>query len=240
MAPSLVLTGQHPGLQPADYGLDRHKVLRLDCPGQQDPQTHAATVCKAMLPLLRAVAPGLVIVQGDTSSAFGGALAARGAGIALAHVEAGLRSHDLRHPWPEEEFRIAIDGDSQLLFAPTELSAANLRRERVRGTVHVTGNTGIDALLALPVEIPAPAPAHASRLLVTCHRRENWGSGVDGLACALDRLADEGVGIDIVLHPNPRLARRFRKLLGDHPRIWFREPCGTRKPLQRCAPQACF
>ena len=226
MAPILVFTGQHPALEPGDYGLERHQLLRLDCPGQQDPHAHSAMVGKAMLPLLRAVAPGLVIVQGDTSSAFGGAVAAHSAGIALAHVEAGLRSHDLRQPWPEEAFRIAIDGDSDLLFAPTELSAANLRRERVRGTIHVTGNTGIDALLALPVEIPAPAPAHAARLLVTCHRRENWASGVDGLARALDRLANEGVVIDIVLHPNPRLSRRFRKLLGDRRQISFREPCG--------------
>ena len=69
------------------------------------------------------------------------------AGIPVAHVEAGLRTHDRLNPWPEEDFRIAIDAQAELLFPPTELSAANLRREGVAGAVTVTGNTGVDMLL---------------------------------------------------------------------------------------------
>lgn len=77
--------------------------------------------------------PELIVVQGDTSSALGGALAARETGIALAHVEAGLRTHDPNQPWPEEENRVTIDRLSDLLFAPTSANASNLRRDQVGG-----------------------------------------------------------------------------------------------------------
>ena len=93
--------------------------------------------------------PALLVVQGDTSSALGGALAGLAGGVPIAHVEAGLRTHDPLLPWPEEEYRTAIDANAELLFAPTEIAAANLRQESVPGEIHVTGNTGIDALLAV-------------------------------------------------------------------------------------------
>ena len=147
---ALSLTGQHPRLDPAEFGLGGFCTDLLHCPGEEDPHRHVGAVADAMLSRL-AAPPDLLVVQGDTSSALGGALAAATAGIPIAHVEAGLRSHSLRQPWPEEEFRIAIDELSDLLFAPTELSAANLAREGVHGQVHVTGNSGIDALLSLGV-----------------------------------------------------------------------------------------
>ena len=86
-------------------------------------------VTLAMGPLLND-APDLLMVQGDTSSALGAALAAFTAAVPVAHVEAGLRTHDPTLPWPEEEYRTAIDANADLLFAPTELAAANLRRKR--------------------------------------------------------------------------------------------------------------
>jgi UDP-N-acetylglucosamine 2-epimerase (non-hydrolysing) len=82
-------------------------------------------------------------VQGDTSSTFGGALGAARFGVPVAHVEAGLRSHDRKNPWPEEDFRIAIDRLSALLFAPTHLNAANLRREGSTGAIHVTASPAV-------------------------------------------------------------------------------------------------
>jgi UDP-N-acetylglucosamine 2-epimerase (non-hydrolysing) len=168
--------------------------------------------------------PQIVVVQGDTSSALGGALAAEIAGISVAHVEAGLRTHDRRRPWPEEEFRVAIDRQAQLLFAPTELSAANLRRERVRGHIHVTGNTGIDAALSARARIDPSSKT--ARLLVTCHRRENWGEGVNNLASALAQIACDGaVRVEVILHPNPELARRMRELLGGRSGIALRPAC---------------
>ena len=99
----------------------------------------------------------LVLVQGDTSSALGGALAAHRTGIPTGHVEAGLRTHDDRNPWPEEGFRKRIDAISTLLFAPTELSAAYLRREQARGTIHVTGNTAVDAAFSMISHVARPS-----------------------------------------------------------------------------------
>ena len=177
------------------------------------------------MPLLRST--DLVIVQGDTSSALGGALAAGLAEVPVAHVEAGLRSHDRRRPWPEEEFRLAIDSQAALLFAATELSVANLRRERVRGRIHLTGNTGIDAALRSAPSNPAKSRGQElPRLLVTCHRRESWGGGFVSIADALRRLAREKIAnIDLILHPSPALAAQMRLLLGGEPGIELRDPC---------------
>lgn len=202
--------------------------MRLSCPGQDDPHVHVGLVSAAVQASLAAEPAELVVVQGDTSSALGGALAARLAGISVAHVEAGLRSHDRRRPWPEEEFRIAIDGHCELLFAPTPLSAANLRRERVQGRVHVTGNSGIDAVLGVRQEMAAPVCDGAMpRLLVTCHRRENWGDGIGGVAAALKQIAAAAVArAEIILHPNPAVCRQIRAQLAGQHGIAFREPCG--------------
>jgi UDP-N-acetylglucosamine 2-epimerase (non-hydrolysing) len=229
--PLLVFTGQHPQLQPADHGLDLYPAIRLACPGQDDPHRHVGDVTKAALPVLYDEAPALVLVQGDTSSALGGALAARLADIPVGHVEAGLRSHDRRRPWPEEEFRVAIDAEAELLFAPTDLSAANLRREGVRGQIHVTGNSGIDSVLAASKGLE-PAREGPKRLLVTCHRRENWGEGLAGVAAALRQIAAEKLAqVEVVLHPNPALAASIRAMLMGHAGIVFRPPCSHREAI---------
>jgi UDP-N-acetylglucosamine 2-epimerase (non-hydrolysing) len=107
--------------------------------------------------------PDLLVVQGDTSSALGAALAGFSAGIPVAHVEAGLRSHDNAMPWPEEEYRTAIDAGAALLFAPTALSAANLRLEAVAGAIFITGNTGIDAVLKAGADLPQPVLVGSGR-----------------------------------------------------------------------------
>lgn len=229
----LVFTGQHPQLEAAGHGLGRYPLVQLKCPGQDDPNAHVGMVSKAVFQVLARAAPDLVVVQGDTSSALGGTLAAKLAGTPVAHVEAGLRSHDRRSPWPEEEFRIAIDGDSGLLFAPTELSAANLRRERVSGRIHVTGNSGIDAVLAIRESV-GPCPAGKQpRLLVTCHRRENWAAGISGVAAALKAIAAEEIArIEILLHPNPVLSRRVRELLLGQCGIAFRQPCSHAETIE--------
>jgi UDP-N-acetylglucosamine 2-epimerase (non-hydrolysing) len=230
--PVLIFTGQHPGLDPADYGFEHFRSVRLDCPGQDDPHAHVGVVSRAVAAALAGLAPQLVVVQGDTSSALGGALGAQLAGIAVAHVEAGLRSHDLQRPWPEEEFRLAIDRDCELLFAPTELSAANLRRERVRGRICVTGNTGIDAVLRLRRGCDAEGKGVAPRVLVTCHRRENWGQGVASVAAALRQIAAEGIArVEVVLHTNPALATFVRTLLFGEAGISFRDACSHREML---------
>jgi len=181
-------------------------------------------------------APDLLIVQGDTSSALGAALAGFAAGIPVAHVEAGLRTHDPSLPWPEEEYRTAIDADADLLFAPTELSAANLYAEKVPGDIHVTGNSGIDALLEAASRLPPPSlceRGNKKRLLVTCHRRESWGDGLESIAAALTELAAQGVEIDFVLHPNRFVASKMRHFLAGTRALRLLDPCGHDELLRR-------
>ena len=217
--PHLFVTGQHPGLELSDHGLEGFAATPLNCPGQPDPMLHAELVRAALRRLLPLDPPDLLIVQGDTSSALGGALAARETGVALAHVEAGLRTYDPNLPWPEEENRVAIDRLADLLFAPTSGNAANLRRDRVGGEIHITGNSGIDALAELVGPLPVKPrrrwwPGGGFTLLVTCHRRENWGAGLDRLAGAIIELAERKVGSEVLLPPNPKVAERLTRLLG--------------------------
>ena len=232
--PLLVFTGQHPALDPRDFGLDQFPQILLGCPGQQDPHAHVRAVTAALLSSL-ADMPDLIVVQGDTSSALGGALAGFTAGVPVAHVEAGLRTHDPRLPWPEEEYRTAIDADAALLFAPTDVAAANLEAERVPGEIHVTGNSGIDAALDVARKLPPPTLRDGGmcRVLVTCHRRESWNEGLESIAAALLALAGDGVHVDVILHPNPFVASRMRSLLGGSRGITLLDPCGHNELLRR-------
>jgi len=235
--PRLLLTGQHPALDIRQFGLAEYPRSELRCAGEANPHAHVRKVASAMAPLLRDGAD-LVIVQGDTSSALGGALASRRAWVPLAHVEAGLRSGDRLRPWPEEDYRIRIDRYARLLFAATDLSAENLERERIAGAIHVTGNTGIDALLPVAAGL-APPRLHdraRPRLLVTCHRRESWRDGLNSIAAALLQLASElPAHIDFVLHPNPHVAALMRGLLEGRTRIALLDPCSHRELVERMA-----
>jgi UDP-N-acetylglucosamine 2-epimerase (non-hydrolysing) len=230
----LIWTGQHPRLDPANFRLGEIPRLDLACPGAENPHLHVAAVSRALLPLL-APTPDLIIVQGDTSSALGAARAGFTAGIAVAHVEAGLRTHDPSLPWPEEEYRTAIDADADLLFAPTEIAAANLRAEKVRGAIHVTGNSGIDALLESASRLSSPSVRDSARprLLVTCHRRESWRDGLASIAGALVELAGQGADVEFVLHPNAFVATRMRRLLDGARGIHLLDPCDHEELLRR-------
>ena len=227
----LCLTGQHPGLDLADHGLGALPATKLGCSGRRDPLDHVDDVTRALERQWHCAPPELVVVQGDTSSALGGARAANRCGLPLAHVEAGLRSFDPSSPWPEEQFRVEIDRLADVLFAPTTTAAANLRRAGCSGDVHVTGNSGIDALLAQLELMPRHRRRSPGRgplkLLVTCHRRENWGTGLISLGLALIELARRGDAlIDVVLHPNPQVAQAMFALLNDEPFIRLIAPLG--------------
>ena len=172
--------------------------------------------------------PDRVIVQGDTATAMAGALAAYYRKIPVAHVEAGLRSGDIYHPWPEEVNRRIVAPIADLHFAPTDTAAAALARESVTAGVHVTGNTVIDALHWTCARI-ADEPAMAADLddtlvrfegkriiLVTTHRRENFGDGMAAIARAIARIAArDDVAVLFPMHPNPNVVSVMDAVLGD-------------------------
>jgi UDP-N-acetylglucosamine 2-epimerase (non-hydrolysing) len=183
--------------------------------------------------VLDRVRPGRVIVQGDTTTAMASALAAYYRRIPVSHVEAGLRSGDIYAPWPEEVNRKIIGTIADQHFAPTARAADALRAENVPdGRIHVTGNTVVDALLAAK-KIVDSDPRLASRwdsirlahhnrrvILVTCHRRENFGAGILGIADALQTILQrEDVVIVLPLHPNPNVADVLSERLSGHSRV---------------------
>jgi UDP-N-acetylglucosamine 2-epimerase (non-hydrolysing) len=169
------------------------------------------------------------LVHGDTTTAFSGAIASFYAKIRLGHVEAGLRTYDYERPWPEEMNRRLIDPLCHWCFAPTELSANNLRAERIDSDkIFVTGNTVIDALLECRNRAERPfVPEVGQRLvLVTGHRRESFGNGFLGICSAILRLVEKCDDVVVIypVHLNPNVAGPVFNLLGGHPRIRLQEP----------------
>jgi UDP-N-acetylglucosamine 2-epimerase (non-hydrolysing) len=180
--------------------------------------------------------PDRVIVQGDTATAMVGALAAYYRKIPVSHVEAGLRSGDIHHPWPEEVNRRIVATMTDQHFAPTKTAADALRREGIADkTIHETGNTVIDALLATRARLIAD-PSMCAKIdtvidhfagkriiAVTTHRRENF-EAMAGMADAIAKIADRGdVGIIFPIHPNPNV-RAAMGTLANHPNIALIDP----------------
>jgi UDP-N-acetylglucosamine 2-epimerase (non-hydrolysing) len=176
----------------------------------------------------------MIIVQGDTTSAFAAALLAFYRRIPIAHVEAGLRTYDIWNPYPEEMNRKLIGSIAQLHFAPTKRAALALANEGVpRGSVYVTGNTVIDALyLALAKKkTRPPRSARGARrgrklILVTAHRRESFGKGIEEICAAILDLVErnEDIEIHFPVHPNPAVKKTVERLLSRHPRITLSPP----------------
>jgi UDP-N-acetylglucosamine 2-epimerase (non-hydrolysing) len=223
----ILATGQHDLLFDEalrDFGLEPD--LRLG-PLLRDssPDVMVERLADACMLVIASEAPDMVLVQGDTSSAYAAAIAAHRLGIPVGHVEAGLRSYDFDHPWPEERNRVMIDRLAALLFAPTPEASANLAAEAnvVGGATVVTGNTGIDALLAMRALLPAaplPDPGEPALIFLTCHRRESIGAGIEDICTATLHLADRGdVRILCPVHPNPAVGDTLRERLGRHPAI---------------------
>lgn len=173
----------------------------------------------------------LIIVQGDTATAYAGALAGRDLGLPVAHVEAGLRSPHLRDPFPEEWFRRQISRIASLHFAPTAMAAGNLLAEGISPErIHETGNTIID-LLYHAVELSAAQnldflPPCSELVVLTLHRRNNQGAVAAALCAGVLDLLDRQPQLGLVcpLHPNPAASEPIRKALGEHPRIALTEP----------------
>jgi UDP-N-acetylglucosamine 2-epimerase (non-hydrolysing) len=187
----------------------------------------ASRILGALEAVMDSERPDCVVVQGDTTTTFCGALAAFYKGIPVAHVEAGMRTGDLRQPFPEEMNRVLASRLAGLHFAATEWAAENLRREGVSsGDIFVTGNTGIDAVLAVRDSLPAlDAGVGRKIILVTAHRRESFGDGFVRICRALRRLADRGdVEIVYPVHPNPNVQGVVTEHLRGVPNIRLMEP----------------
>lgn len=155
--------------------------------------------------------PDMVVVQGDTASVLAVAMASFYLGIPIAHVEAGLRTYDLKNPFPEEFCRTTVSRIAQWHFAPTSSALDNLLREGVDPkAIFVTGNTCIDALFHQldKVRTQSPRPNKQSQVLITCHRRESFGPALEEICQALLRVARRNPGIQFVfpVHPNPRVS----------------------------------
>jgi UDP-N-acetylglucosamine 2-epimerase (non-hydrolysing) len=206
-------------IQP-DYDLD---LMR---PGQSLFES-ASRILSALEGVLQQERPDCALVQGDTTTAFAGALAAFYLNIPVGHVEAGLRTGDSRQPFPEEMNRALVGRLASMHFAPTAQAAENLKREGVKpDDIFVTGNTGIDAVLEIRDSLEAagatgcriygrPTLDRTKKLiLVTAHRRESFGDGFENICRALARLAARGdAEIVYPVHPNPHVQDPVNRLL---------------------------
>ncbi len=238
LAPWVISTGQHREMLDqslAVFGIGSDVDLGVMAPQQNLSELTARTLV-GMRAELERVKPSCVVVQGDTTTALAAALAAFYARIPVAHVEAGLRSGQRWSPYPEEINRRVIDQLSDVLFAPTCGAAARLIDEGFGADlVRVTGNTVVDALLAIrdrlrvhPVAIPGLDTTLDGRrlVLVTAHRRESFGEPLVAMCEALRRLADDHPDIVIVypVHLNPNVSVPVRSLLAGHDRIVLLPP----------------
>ncbi len=231
------VTGQHRGM--LDQVLAAFQVVPeydLDVmqPGQSLAQA-TARILSELEPVMARAKPDLVVVQGDTTSTFCGALSAFYQGIPVGHVEAGLRTGDMAEPFPEEMNRVVTTRLARLHFAPTPLAGSRLSAEGVAcERIFVTGNSGIDAVLYIRDALEAgeaAAPvweqldASKKLIVVTAHRRESFGEGFERICGALVRLAQRpDVQIAYPVHRNPNVMEPVYRLLGERPNLLLLEP----------------
>lgn len=168
--------------------------------------------------------PALVVVQGDTTTAVATTLACFYLKIPVAHVEAGLRTHNKSSPFPEEVNRILIDQMSTLLFCPTNISKANLGIEGIYQNVYVTGNTIIDAFNSVNLKEVSFKEMSQPYILVTLHRRENFGTPMREICLALNKLTSYGIDIVLPVHPNPKVKYIVEEILSNNPKVHMLPP----------------
>lgn len=180
--------------------------------------------------VLEAERPDIVLAQGDTTTVLASALACFYRQIPFAHVEAGLRTGDIRNPFPEEMNRVMAGHLASLNFAPTERAKLALLAEgRAPGTIHVTGNTVIDALLWVAAQHPhhgLKLPSDRRLVLLTAHRRENFGIPLRDIFRAVQTLTQRNPGIHVIypVHPNPNVQEPAYEMLGGNPNVTLCAP----------------
>jgi UDP-N-acetylglucosamine 2-epimerase (non-hydrolysing) len=235
-SPRVAVTAQHRDLldQVLDlFGLRPDYDLDLMRPGQ-DLFHVTSSALLGLKPVLEDARPDLVVVQGDTTTTFVGALAAFYNRIPVAHVEAGLRTGDPFSPYPEETNRALTGRLATWHFAPTDGARANLMHEGIDpATITVTGNTGVDALLhvaarvrANPPQLPLELDPTRGLVLVTAHRRESFDGGMDRICRAVAELARCRPGVDLVfpVHPNPNVRAAVDQTLTGLRNVHVAEP----------------
>jgi UDP-N-acetylglucosamine 2-epimerase (non-hydrolysing) len=216
------------------FSVTPHHDLDLMLPGQTLFQS-TSRILAGLEGVLLTERPSIVIVQGDTTTTLCGALAGFYLHIPVAHVEAGMRTGDMRQPFPEEMNRVLASRLAELHFAATEKAAENLRLEGVPpDSIHVTGNTGIDAVLYVRDGLAAgnlrgrdwPELDPGKKLIVvTAHRRESFGAGFERICRALAELANRpDVQVVYPVHPNPNVQDPVQRLLAGHPNVRLIEP----------------
>lgn len=226
----LVSTGQHREMldQALDaFGLEADHDLALMRHGQTLAELTARCL-DGLDKLFCDIAPDYVVAQGDTTTTFSASLAAFYRRIPFGHIEAGLRTDSIDNPFPEEFNRRATGLVATHHFAPTNRSAENLLREgKPEARVFVTGNTGIDAVLRIASMRQSPYDESKARVvLLTTHRRENWGEPQRQIALAARTILEEFEDVRIVapMHRNPQVRETLQRELADHPRAELIEP----------------
>jgi UDP-N-acetylglucosamine 2-epimerase (non-hydrolysing) len=249
LAPVIAACRELPGLEPVVCVTAQHRDLLDQVLGlfdiepdeDLDLMTEGQTLAGFASKALDAVGAWLesqrldyVLVQGDTTSAFMGAMAAFYRKIPVGHVEAGLRTYRNYEPYPEEANRRLTDHVAELHFAPTDLAASNLRSEGIDpGSIHITGNTVVDAVMQVREMVGrdglvSPVPMASDRALVTAtiHRRENFGTPLRRICGALGTLVERNEQVEVVipLHPNPNVRPVIMRELGGRDRVRLIDP----------------
>lgn len=230
------LTGQHRRMLDSVMEIF-HLKAQYDLDIMERQQTLSSITTKTLLGMERVLTeaePDLILVHGDTSTTFAGALAAFYHKVPVGHVEAGLRTYDKYSPFPEEMNRTLVGDIATLHFAPTRANAENLRRESVQGEIFITGNTVIDAMKTTVRPDFVFEDETLNRLdfpekqviTLTCHRRENYGAPMEAILTAVRTIVEENPNVEVVypVHLSPVVQDCAHRLLGDHPRIHLIAP----------------
>lgn len=233
------VTAQHRGMLDQVlnlFDIQPHIDLNL-MQHNQTPLQVAAAVMRELEPIVKAERPDWMLIQGDTTTVMAAALVGAYSSVKVGHVEAGLRTYNKAQPFPEEINRLVASAVADLHFAPTERARLNLLRENIpEERIVVTGNTIIDALnyvvqqpvntTALPIPLTELENPALRWILVTLHRRENFGQPVQDVCDALRQIVESDSGIRIVfpVHPNPQVQEPVYQALKDVPNVYLLPP----------------
>ena len=229
------LTGQHRQMLDSVMEIFELKA-EYDLDIMEKQQTLSTITTKTILGMdrvLEEAKPDLVLVHGDTSTTFAGALAAFYHKVTVGHVEAGLRTYDMYSPFPEEMNRTLVGDIARLHFSPTVANAENLRKEAVQGEIFITGNTVIDAMRTTvrPDFVFANPALNAMDfgkrvITLTCHRRENYGQPMEDIMSAVRSIVEKYEDVEVVypVHLSPVVQECARRNLGDLSRVHLIEP----------------